>query len=154
MTIDYLANHRVAIPRLAQYCFNEWRPVYDKRGMSLKDVIAAFETRANIDRLPLAVVAIEHGNVIGTGCLKLEDLEIRPHLSPWLGGLFVVPEYRNRGVATAMIRHLLEEAQSFQLGVLYLWTPSAESLYAKLGWKTVERLDYCGYSVAVMQLEL
>jgi GNAT superfamily N-acetyltransferase len=154
MTIDYLANHRSAVLELAAYGFNEWRRIYDKRGISLNDVVAAFEARANDDRLPLAVVAIENGNVIGTGSLKVEDLEIRLELSPWLGGIFVVPEYRDRGVATAIIQRLLQEAGRLKLSVLYLWTPSAESLYARLGWKTMERLDYCGYSMSLMQLAL
>lgn len=122
--------------------------------MSLNDVVASFEARTNTDKLPLAIVAIENGEVIGTGCLKPGDLEIRPELSPWLGGIFVVPQCRNRGVATAIIHRLLQEALRLQLSVLYLWTPSAESLYARLGWKTIERLDYCEDTVSIMELAL
>ncbi|HME88572.1 MAG TPA: GNAT family N-acetyltransferase [Chthoniobacterales bacterium] len=102
----------------------------------------------------LALVALENDVVIGTGCLKSNDLELRPQLGPWLGGLFVLPTHRNHGVATALIRRLLQEARRLDLSVLYLWTPSAESLYAKLGWKTVVKLDYCGYSISVMKLVL
>ena len=154
ITIDYLANHRAAVRQLAHHFFDEWRPVYEKRGLSLDDVVAACEERAQIDKLPLALVALEDGAVIGTGALKLDDLELRPSLNPWLGGLFVLPSHRNRGVATALINRLLEEARRLHLSVLYLWTPSAESLYSKLGWKTIERLDYCGYSISLMQLAL
>jgi GNAT superfamily N-acetyltransferase len=154
LTIDYLGNHRDFIPQLAKWAYSEWRRVFDTRGMSLNDVVASFETRTNTDKLPLAIVAIENGEVIGTGCLKPGDLEIRPELSPWLGGIFVVPQCRNRGVATAIIHRLLQEALRLQLSVLYLWTPSAESLYARLGWKTIERLDYCEDTVSIMELAL
>jgi GNAT superfamily N-acetyltransferase len=154
MTIDNLANHRSSIPKLARYFFDEWRPVYQKRGMTLDDVTASFEARANLESMPLALVAIDGGQVIGTGSLKLDDLEVRPQLSPWLGGLFVVPEHRNRGVATALIQHLLHEARRLHLAVLYLWTPASESLYSKLGWNTIERLNYCGYSISLTRLVL
>ena len=154
MTIDYLANHRSSIPKLARYFFDEWRSVYDERNMALDDVSASFEARANIDSLPLTLVAIDGDEVIGTGSLKLDDLELRPQFSPWLGGLFVVPEHRNQGVATALIERLVHEARRLDVTVLYLWTPSAESLYANLGWNTIERLDYCGYAVSVMKQTL
>jgi GNAT superfamily N-acetyltransferase len=154
MTIDYLANHRSSIPKLARYFFDEWRPVYEQRGMTLDDVTVSFEARANVDLLPLTLVGIDRDHVIGTGSLKLDDLEVRPELNPWLGGLFVVPERRNQGVGTALIERLLYEGRRLHLADLYLWTPSAESLYAKLGWNTIERLDYCGYSVSVMKVTL
>jgi GNAT superfamily N-acetyltransferase len=154
MTIDYLANHRSSIPKLARYFFGEWRPVYEQRGMTLVDVMVSFEARANVDLLPLTLVGIDRDHVIGTGSLKLDDLEVRPELNPWLGGLFVVPERRNQGFGTVLIERLLHEARRLHLADLYLWTPSAESLYAKLGWSTIERLDYYGYSVSVMKVTL
>src|SRR2546425_806679 len=58
LTIDYLANHRSSIPKLARYFFDEWRPVYEQRGMTLDDVTVSFEARANVDLLPLTLVAI------------------------------------------------------------------------------------------------
>jgi N-acetylglutamate synthase-like GNAT family acetyltransferase len=154
ITVDYLANHRDAIPDLARYFFDEWRVVYEKRGLSLHDIVAACEGRAQTDKLPVALVALENGAVIGTGALKLDDLELRPTLNPWLGGLFVLPSHRNRGIATTLIKRLLDEARRLDLSILYLWTLSAESLYARLGWKTVEQLDYCDYSISLMQLTL
>ena len=154
ITIDYRANHSYAIPELAQYFFAEWRAVYDRRRMSLSDVIAACEARAQTQKLPLAFVALKDGVVIGTGCLKYGDFELRPQLDPWLGGLFVLPNHRDQGVATALIQRLLQEARRLDLPVLYLWTASAEALYTKLGWEAIETLDYCGSSASVMKLVL
>src|SRR5205809_1122994 len=119
MTIDYLANHRSSIPKLARYFFDEWRPVYEQRGMTLDDVTVSFEARANVDLLPLTLVGIDRDHVIGTGSLKLDDLEVRPELNPWLGGLFVVPERRNQGFGTALIERLLHEARRLHLVDLY-----------------------------------
>jgi len=151
MTIDYLANHEGCIPQLAQYSYDEWRPVYDQLGLTVDNAVASYRERTNIEALPLALVAIEHDQVIGTGALKLRDLVSRPQYEPWLGGLFVVPEFRRRGVGTALVHRLVAEALRLRLPQLYLWTPSAESLYARLGWGKVEALCYCGYEIVVMK---
>jgi GNAT superfamily N-acetyltransferase len=71
-----------------------------------------------------------------------------------MGGLFVAEAHRGRGVASALIRRLLEEARRLKIARLYLWTPSAEGLYAKLGWVNLEKLDYCGYQISIMQKTL
>jgi GNAT superfamily N-acetyltransferase len=154
MIIDYLKNHEASIPQLARYSYNEWKAVYDSTGMTFDNAVASYAQRANIHGLPFALVALDQGEVIGTGSLKLQDLAVRPHLTPWMGGLFVVEEHRKRGVATALIHRLVHEAERLQIDHLYLWTPSAESLYAKLGWKSLERFDYCGYEISVMHREL
>jgi GNAT superfamily N-acetyltransferase len=154
MTIDYLANHEDSISQLAAWGYTEWRPIYDQLKMTLEDVIKAFQDRARTDRLPLALVAIIDHVVVGTGSLKIQDLALRPDLSPWLGGMFVDPKHRNRGVGAALIVRLIHEARRLKLPRLYLWTPSAESLYAKYGWKTIEKLHYCDYEVSLMELVL
>ena len=132
--IDFLKNHAACIPQLAKYSHDEWRPVYDKAGMTLGDVVASYAQRVNTDTLPLALVAIYQDMVIGTGSLKLQDLDVRPQLTPWMGGLFVVKEHRGRGVATELIHRLIKEARRLSVKRLYLWTSSAEVLYANLGW--------------------
>jgi GNAT superfamily N-acetyltransferase len=154
ITIDYLKNHETGIPLLAKYSWQEWRPVYGRAQMTFDDVVRSYAQRVNIDVLPLALVAIHQGTIIGTGSLKLQDLDVRPQFTPWMGGLFVVEAHRGRGVATALIRRLMEEARRLNILRLYLWTPSAEGLYAKLGWVSLERLDYCGYKISIMQKEL
>ena len=152
--IDHLKKHAACIPQLAKYSHDEWRPVYDKAGMTLGDVVASYAQRVNTDTLPLALVAIYHDRVIGTGSLKLQDLDVRPQLTPWMGGIFVVKEYRGRGVATALIHQLIKEARRLSIKRLYLWTSSAEVLYANLGWVSLERFDYCGQKISVMQREI
>ena len=66
--------------------------------------------------MPLALVAIYPGTIVGIISLKLQYLAARPQFSPWMGGLFVVAAYPGRGVGTAVIRRLLQEASRLQLG--------------------------------------
>jgi predicted N-acetyltransferase YhbS len=150
VTIDYLANHRDSIPQLANWGYREWRPVFDQLNMTLDDVIASFQQRTETDKLPLGLVAIIDDVVVGTGALKEHDLQLRPNLSPWLGGMFVDPKFRNGGVGSVLVTRLIEEARKLKLPRLYLWTTSAESLYLRLGWTRIEKLQYCGYDISLM----
>jgi hypothetical protein len=44
--------------------------------MTLGDAVASYAQQVNIDTLPLALVAIYQDMVIGTGSLKLQDLDV------------------------------------------------------------------------------
>jgi GNAT superfamily N-acetyltransferase len=154
LTLDYLANHRELVPQLAAWSYSEWRHVLDDRGLTLDDVVAGYHGRTNTDALPLAIVAFADGELAGTGALKPDDLPPRPDLTPWLGGIFVAPQHRGRGVATAIVSRLLDEARRLRLPQLYLWTPSAAALYAKLGWADFDTLEYCGQTITLMVREL
>jgi GNAT superfamily N-acetyltransferase len=154
ITIDYLANHPELAPDLARLFYEEWRTIYDQRGQSFDDMLRTCVERANISSLPLALVAFQDEELVGTVSLKDQDLEIQPELTPWLGGLFVIPKWRRMGVASTLIQRVIEEAQRLKLRQLYLWTTSAESLYLKLGWSEVERTDYCGQRIVIMRREV
>ena len=75
-------------------------------------------------------------------------------LTPWLAGVYVLPIYRGQGIGTALIHH--SENQAAQMGIprLYLYTPSVERFYERLGWSTIERELYVGQAVAIMAKEL
>jgi GNAT superfamily N-acetyltransferase len=92
-------------------------------------------------------------NAIGMVSLKFHDMDTRPDLDPWLGGLLVLPEWRNRGVGTMLMHRATEEARRLNISRLYLWTHSAEGLYHKLGWQVVERTNYFGKEAVVMQID-
>jgi GNAT superfamily N-acetyltransferase len=154
LTIDYLANRRDAIPLLAQWSFAEWRWLYDASGRTIDDATAAHEQRARVDALPIGIVAIVDDAVVGAGALKSDDLPLRPELTPWLASIFVAPEFRGRGVATAIVQRLGEEARRLQYRQLYLWTNSAAPLYAKLGWSELQSCDYCGERITIMVRQL
>ena len=92
--------------------------------------------------------------LLGMVSLKFHDMDTRPDLDPWLGGLLVLPERRNRGIGTMLMRRATEEARRLDISRLYLWTHTAERLYHKLGWQLVERTNYFGKEAVVMEMDL
>lgn len=152
--IDYLGNHPHLAETLAQWSWAEWQPIYTERKQTFEHALKNYQERTNIDRLPLTLVAFHGDELIGTVSLKFHDLDTRPELDPWLGGVFVLPGWRGRGIASLLMQRAVTEASRLQLPKLYLWTSSAEGLYQKLGWKVVERSHYCGKDIALMDFNV
>ena len=154
ITIEYLANRPEFLEQVAQLSWKEWQEVYEQRDQTLEHCLKNYQERMNIDRLPLTLVGLRTGELVGMVSLKFHDMDTRPDLDPWLGGLLVLPEWRNRGVGTMLTQRAVEEARKLNVSRLYLWTPSAEPLYHKLGWQVVERTKYFDTDAVVMQMEL
>jgi GNAT superfamily N-acetyltransferase len=154
IAIDYLANCREFMDELARLSWKEWQEIYQQRKQTLEDSLKNYQERTNTDRLPLTLVALHAGELVGMVSLKFHDMDTRPDLDPWLGGLFVIPEWRNRGVGTMLMHHATEEARQLSVSLLYLWTHTAEALYRKLGWQAIQRTNYFGKEAVVMQIDL
>ncbi len=73
-------------------------------------------------QIPLSLVAVERGMLRGTVNLIHSDDEARPHLSPWLAALVVVPQARGRGIGTALVNALLGQARAMGVSRLFLGT--------------------------------
>lgn len=61
------------------------------------------------------------------------------HLRPWLDSVYVSPDFRQRGVARALCRAVIEQAARNGIAMLHLGTGSAEAerLYADLGFVAI-----------------
>ena len=154
IAIDYLANCPELIGEVARLSWKEWQEIYQQREQTLEHCLKNYQERMNTDRLPLTLVALLDAKLIGMVSLKFHDMDTRPELDPWLGGLLVLPEWRNRGVGTMLMHRATEEARRLNVPRLYLWTHSAEGLYQKLGWQVVERTNYFDKNAVVMQIDL
>jgi GNAT superfamily N-acetyltransferase len=96
------------------------------------------------------------GAPAGTASLAHRDLDSRPDLTPWLAGVYVPPRFRGRGHATARVRHVERFAAAAGVARLWLYTNTAEPLYARLGWRRAgtERTRRRGVEVALMCRDL
>jgi len=55
--------------------------------------------------------------------------------------------------ASALVRRAVDDAIALGVRRLYLYTPSTELFYSRLGWSLVERTRYRGTDVVVMSYE-
>jgi len=153
MKIRSLADCPRLAPVIAQWHFAEWGHLYP--GGTVAGWLDHVRTRMNTDRIPMTMVALDDGEEpVGTAALTERDMETRSELSPWLGGIYVVPAARGRGVASALVRELIGRAADLGVRDLYLYTNGAEGLYEKLGWKLLSREPYMGREVTVMTMPI
>lgn len=59
-----------------------------------------------------------------------------------LAGVYVVPYARGQGDATRLIAAIKNESAALGMPILWLHTNSAERIYARAGWKTVETVQH------------
>jgi len=82
------------------------------------------------------------------------DLNERPELTPWLAGVFVEPHARGRGHAARLIGAVEEASRAASVSTLWLHTNTAERIYARAGWLTVETIRHNGKPFAPMRRDL
>lgn len=132
--------------------FDEWGHL--NPGQTLDQRRAKIQGKMNVDRVPIAFVAVgDDEGIVGTASLIFDDLEGDPR-NPWLASVFVPPEHRGKGIASALVRTVEEAARRLGYDRLYLFTESATSLYAGLGWQALEQCDYRGERIQVMDKSL
>lgn len=106
------------------------------------------------DSFEIALVA-EIGDVPVGFCLLVKEEIGQVHdLSPWLAALFVAPAYRRRGIATALVQAIEDQARNHGFPCLYLYTVTVQDFYAHCGWQAVERARSGGYDLLLMRRDL
>src|SRR3954470_15111878 len=117
MTIEYLADHPETLETIVQWTHQEWGDV--RGGETLEQRRKRFAGSMNRDRIPLSVVALEDGEVLGSASLIAHDMETRMELTPWLASVFVGEQYRRHGVGAELVRRIMAEAGKLKLPLLY-----------------------------------
>jgi GNAT superfamily N-acetyltransferase len=128
--IELLADHPEYIPLLAEWHQREW--AYLRPGFSIADRVALLEERCGRSELPITFVASAGDELLGSAMLMHHEMDIRPHFTPWLAGVFVAPAHRCRGIARALAEHVISAAASLGFSTVYLYTPSAEQYWSRL----------------------
>lgn len=153
MKIDLLKNHPQHIPTLASW-FKEDSPDYF-RDQSLAEIAAEhFASRLNDDVLPVSFLAYEDEIPLGTVALLAESVTTHKHLSPWLGGLYVHPAYRHKGIGSKLVRAGLEKAVALGFGSIYAGVSRAEQHYLSQGWEVFSRVTYYEKPLSILRRKL
>ena len=126
-------------PLLAEWFRGEWDQHF--RNWNSQRIIAEFFTPARASSgLPVVLVAEVSGKPIGTVMLRAQWRESHAHLGPWLGGLFVLPEYRGRAIARKLIEALAAEAGKRGFTEVYAGTKNLGRFLRTLGWQFQEMI--------------
>lgn len=149
MHVGYLADHPEFVPVLAPAIWSHWRKELPE-DTSVAHRVDKLRQHMQKAALPLALVAHQHGEVLGTASLRRHDLEGREELSPWLGGVFVMPGHRAKGVASALCEAIQQKASNMGIDSIYLFTPDQQRLYERLGWRTIEAATWRGHDGSIM----
>ena len=152
MKIVPLVERPALVDQVAAWGFAEWGHL--NPGQTLQSRTARIRETMKADRVPIVLVALDDaGLLVGTASLLFDDLEGDPR-NPWLASVFVPAEQRGKGIASALVVAVEDAARRLGYPILYLFTTSAARLYARLGWRALERRDYRGEHIQVMEKAL
>ena len=149
--IAYLADHKEVIPTLAEWAL-AWAPDY-YGGRSLENIGQDFHREGQKTGIPIRLIAYLDGELAGMVCLREMALQGHPEYSPALGGLYVLPDFRKCGVATALVQAIMDLAEKECYPCIYVSTATANSILERLGWKTVGIVVEDGRELMVYQHE-
>ena len=100
--------------------------------------------------LPICLVALNtNGDVLGTAALKTESVGGEIGVGPWLAGLLVGKDHRGRGVGTALVEAIEQEALRLGFASIYTSTDSAAATMERRGWQALGSADSLRGPVAV-----
>ena len=151
-TIVMIADRPDLIPTVARWRWHEFgRPA----GRTLEQTEARVAASVSKSGPPQTFVLLVDGEPVGTASLTATDLEERPYLTPWLASVYVVPRARGRGYAGHLIVAVEEACRAAAIPTLWLFTNSAERVYARAGWQAVEVVERDGKDpVTLMRRDL
>lgn len=149
--IEYLADYDELLPVLAGWHHGEWG--YLHLGDTAEKRAERMKAHLGVKQVPTTFVALADGEPVGSASLVGYDMEGREDLTPWLASVYVVPEYRRRGVASALVKRVVEEARTLDIETLYLFTWERERLYTRLGWSVLERTEYKREQIVIMSIK-
>jgi GNAT superfamily N-acetyltransferase len=134
---------------LASWMLKTWGH-YNPNG-SLEGTEQKLKGHLNTDSLPLMYVALNDEVPIGICALRQTD-GIQPQHTPWLGSLYVVPEFRRRGVGEVLMKTIEQKALSLGYEQLYLlaFDETIPQWYQRMGWAFIEMDSLNGHPVSVM----
>jgi GNAT superfamily N-acetyltransferase len=136
------------IDQIADWYHTEWqieREVTYQRLRSLPESGVPFHLIMFVDGTPIATGGIHHD-------VRLITVDSRfKKYDPWLALIYTVPEFRKKGYGEMLCKKLESMALEMGLKEIFLYTVTAESLYRKMGWTLIERIDYMRRECAVMK---
>lgn len=145
MSIDHLCHHPEYTTLLAGWIHGAFWTRSGKEVEFVRDLLLLAD---DPERIPLSLLAQVDGTPAGTVQLIACDSKARPDLTPWLAAMFVAPEFREKGIGSALIRRLITEAIQLGCSEMFLETDIPE-FYARLGAVRYQPLPEGGWIMRI-----
>lgn len=152
LVIHHLADRPEWIPRLVHGFEQEWPDWYGPggRGDAERD-LHGFCSR---DALPIGLIGLLDGELIGCVALKPDSIPARADLGPWAAAGLVLPHQRGRGFGGQLLRALEDVARELGHPALFCGTATSASLLERLGWSLLETVAHDGELVRIYRTTL
>ena len=153
MKIEFLKDNAGFIDQMAALMFKEWGHV--RPGTTIERFYNYLNEKLNADKIPLTLIAkSERNELLGFASIVASDMEINKEWSPWISGVFVLPQHRRKGVGGLLVGRLEQVARNLGFERLYLYTFDKEGFYSNLFWTKVKEEFYLNSNVVVMTKNL
>ena len=127
-------------PEWIEPCAAWWHRQWGEHmGYSIDGARSAIDSLCAPGSGQAALAALVDGRPAGSVFLVDQDLDTHRHLTPWLAGLLVQPEFRQLGLGSKLAVALVEQSASLGYDTLYLYT-TIPGFYERLGWTIREEL--------------
>ena len=112
----------------------------EKANNTSEVVLKLLRSHTEKDRVPFTVVAFASDQPVGSCCVIENDCVHRPQYTPWVAAVYVKPELRGQGVASALLQEAAIIAARVPVQGLYIdCHVKTAPVYEKSGWKILER---------------
>lgn len=136
---------------IAEWYLREWNIPEDKTIQKLKSFTrdgSQFHVLLKLNNDPIATGG--HYHHVG-----LLDQEPRFKVyKNWLALVYTIPGRRGQGLGALLCEYIERLSKDRGIKELFLFTDTAERLYARLGWNELERLTLGERNIIVMKKEL
>lgn len=145
--IDHLFRHPEHLELVADWIHREF---WTRSGRGVEFVAALLRQAVDPDCIPLSRLALVEGRPAGIVNLIACDSTARPDLTPWLAALLVAPQFRGKGIGSALVGDLAKEAARIGCAELFLET-DIPPFYERSGARIHQPLPEGGW---IMRMEL
>ena len=151
MKISYLSKNAEELQLIATWYFEEWGHL--NSSITRDKIFDSLSSKIDkADDFLCLLIMREGAKLIAVADLKYREHKDYPEYEHWLGGVFVKPDYRGKGYASALIEKAKDHTAELGIMNLYLQCEEHnESLYLKHGFKPLHSAMHSGVSTRVFK---